>query len=425
MELIFSDWVYLITNVFGTYVIFKFFTIFYPRENINKLLEILSFISYYVIISALYIITKTPLIMIISNLILFLALSYNYKASFKKRILSTALIYIILSSVDIIVAILTGYVGFSIVERVQMDSFNFITVNIVAYGVVLILSRHKNIKGNKIVHKRYWLLIIIIPLASIYLILMLLSSKNFSPLSLLTGITTVLAINFIVLFLYDNISQTLTESIEQIKITEQNHYYKNQLGIMESSLKETNKIKHDVKNHLMAINGLINSGKNHEAQTYLKEMLDLWGDEVEFSQTGNVVVDSILNYKLREMKLLGADISLDVNIPSKISVNCLDIAAVLGNLLDNVIEAFKKAKENLWVFVKIRYTKGRLIIEIRNSFDGVVNKNNKKIDTRKKNKEEHGVGLKNVSNIVKNYNGIIDIGYNNKIFSVVVMLYVD
>jgi sensor histidine kinase regulating citrate/malate metabolism len=103
----------------------------------------------------------------------------------------------------------------------------------------------------------------------------------------------------------------------------------------------------------------------------------------------------------------------------------LDLAVILGNLIDNAMEGAQTVKKNNpWIDIKLKYTKGRLIININNSFDGFVYKQGDKIISRKDKSQNHGLGLDSVKDIIKKYNGIISTNYNQDTFKVKVLMYV-
>ena len=102
-----------------------------------------------------------------------------------------------------------------------------------------------------------------------------------------------------------------------------------------------------------------------------------------------------------------------------------DITAVVGNLIDNAITATQNLeKEDRRIFVNIYYDKGRMFINIENTFDGKLIKKNGKLETRKFDKEYHGYGLKNIQKIMEKYNGYIEYDNNNRLFKAAAIMYI-
>ena len=100
--------VYIFSNIFMTYTVYKFMKIFYEKENTKaKAIEIGLYAIYFIAITILRIFVNIPIILLISNLGLFLMLTLNYKGSFKKKILTAFLIYLTLMCIEMIIFLST------------------------------------------------------------------------------------------------------------------------------------------------------------------------------------------------------------------------------------------------------------------------------------------------------------------------------
>ena len=110
-------------------------------------------------------------------------------------------------------------------------------------------------------------------------------------------------------------------------------------------------------------------------------------------------------------------------MPDIIHIEDDDLVVVIGNLLDNAMEAVRELKENKYIQVKIKYDRECLVVKIVNSFDGKIMIKRGKIQTRKENREFHGIGLQSVKNVVDKYQGDLQYEYKDNRFSVVVLIY--
>lgn len=194
-------------------------------------------------------------------------------------------------------------------------------------------------------------------------------------------------------------------------------------------------MKHDMKNTLSVIMQLVvNEEKqaNEELQNYLSE-LNQTMDRLDFQyKTGNSVVDILLNMKYHELTRIMPDIQLNADrllFPENLQIQGYDIGIIIGNALDNAIEACKKLKKNdksAEAFITLSsFTRGKMFfIEVENSFDGKINR--KKYSefpvTDKKDKKAHGIGLSNIKNTAEKYHGGVDWSAHNKKFTLTVML---
>lgn len=99
------------------------------------------------------------------------------------------------------------------------------------------------------------------------------------------------------------------------------------------------------------------------------------------------------------MAEIGTEICCDVNLPEKLNVSSFDMTIILGNLMDNAIEALKHSERKL-LKIKIQFNKGIIRIDIENTYDPEYKK---KDDGR-----EHGIGLLSVENTLRKYHGKLD-----------------
>jgi len=207
MEFGLYEWVYILTAIFGTYILLRFMAVFFDSRRTSIKVEALSYIAYFFIVNGIYLFINIPIITMSANLAAFFLLSLNYEATIKKRILSTFLIYIILVTVEMTVALLNGCLNFSMFKVNDFSSvFGVIVCNILSYFVVLILNNFKNIKKGKSIPGSYWLCILIIPFGSLYTIIMLFNAQGLTVNQILAALILIFIINIVSFHLYDVIS---------------------------------------------------------------------------------------------------------------------------------------------------------------------------------------------------------------------------
>lgn len=194
-------------------------------------------------------------------------------------------------------------------------------------------------------------------------------------------------------------------------------------------------MKHDMKNTLSVIMQLAAGGKetdNPELQAYLMDLNNTMNRlEYQF-KTGNAVVDTLLNMKYHEAMRIITDLQMDADglmFSDALLIQSYDIGIILGNALDNAIEACKKLRErdaDAKALIRLSsFQRGRmLLIEIENSFDGnILRKRQSEFPaTDKADKEAHGIGFVNMQSAAKKYHGAVDWSVHDKIFVLTVML---
>jgi len=427
LDIVIYDIVYVIMNLFRTYIIFKFMGVFFERKDINKPIEYLSYLAYYVCITGFYLLINIPIVTLTINLVALLILSFNYKASVKQRILSVLLICLILLLTESIVVLMTGHINSKIFGKNNYSSISgMIGIQIFSYMMVLLIEKYQNVKKGAIIPVVYWLAVLLIPSASMYITVVLLLASGLEIWQVLLGIVLLLIINVATFYLYDAIIAEMDEKMTNKMLIQQNNNYEHQFELMKASLAATRAYRHDLMNHISTLYSLFENDEKEKLKEYLSElMMNNKVIKSDYSHSGNLVIDSILNFKLQEAENLGIHVNLDVCVPEHLEVKSFDMTVILGNLLDNAIHACSLLPDDKKVIkAVIRYDKGRLIIDIKNHYNNKIIYENGNIITTNDDKINHGIGINNVRNAVEKYDGILNIEHSDNIFSVTALLFV-
>ena len=166
---------------------------------------------------------------------------------------------------------------------------------------------------------------------------------------------------------------------------------------------------------------MVGNQNNEEIQKYIQDMGEYMQNQSELVSCGNKNLDSLLNYLLGQAKKKLNHVEYEVQVPSDLCISAFDLNMILGNLIENAIEAAEQTKDK-WTSVDIYYEKGMLSMEIKNSFQHELDVEKNKLLSTKEEKG-HGIGLANVRKMVEKYQGFMDISNTNQIFTVKVMLY--
>ncbi|MDD4122624.1 MAG: ATP-binding protein, partial [Eubacteriales bacterium] len=261
MQLTLYEWIYIVIDIFGTYVIYRYMKVFFEHQRSSKRVELLTYIIYYIFITGIFLFVNIPIVLISSNLIAFFLLSFNYESPIKKRILSAALTYLILMIIELLVSLFTGALNFYLfTENSYYPMYGVIACRVFSFIVVLILNNFKNIRKGESVPTSNWICIALIPMTSLYMILLLFQAEGLGVAQVLAGVTLLFLINFATFYLYDAITDALSEKMQSLLAIEQNKYYDRQFKLMRDSLQSTRILRHDLKNHMFSIRSLIEKG---------------------------------------------------------------------------------------------------------------------------------------------------------------------
>lgn len=183
------------------------------------------------------------------------------------------------------------------------------------------------------------------------------------------------------------------------------------LGKQESDIRalhqSVRQLKHDMKNHLMVIASYLNSEDYEAAKTYTSQILDKLNTIHSYIETGNSLLNHILNEKLEFARSCGIAIKAEIENISFAGMRSIDFSALLTNLLDNAIEASKNEPDGELI-LHIFKERGYDAISIKNKIGKSVLAENPELNSTKEDKEKHGIGISQIKEIVTAYNGIYD-----------------
>ncbi len=417
--------VYLITSAFGAHILYRYMNIFFDCTETDKKIEIASYLMYYFTICFLFLAFNNPMLNVIANLIMFFFITYNYEATMRKRLIATISIYMIHMTIESTIVLTMRYFDITIISKDSDLALiaGLITIKIITYNVMLFLSNFKLVKNDIKVSYIQWLSIFVMPVGTLILSLMLILKVNSENLiGILISIIIMFVINVFVFYLYDALIKSYDEKMEKVLLLQQNMAYSKQLEVIAQSQENLKTFRHDVKNHVLLLKTLIEDDDKQGASEYLESFIECIDNSIEFSKSGNSEIDSILNYKLNKAVTFGIKTNIKVNVPDKLNIRPFDLSVVLGNLLDNAIEAARYCEEKL-IKISAELDRNVLYINVSNSFDGNLKYEGRKLITTKEDNENHGIGLGSVQQSLEKYNGVMEIHHRDKMFYVDVLIY--
>ncbi len=179
--------------------------------------------------------------------------------------------------------------------------------------------------------------------------------------------------------------------------------------------------RHDYHNHMQTIKAYLAMGKQQETLEYLDHLEeDL--DSIDIAiRTGNVSVDAILSSKMSLASKGEIRVDCKATVPQALPVTDVHLCAIIGNLLDNAMEACRDvAPEKRFIRVYIGTFQQNLYISVTNATAMKVRKQLFELVTGKTG--EHGFGLKRIDRIVDSYNGFVNRKNEPGVFATEILL---
>lgn len=406
------------TNLLRIYLIYRFSEIFFGKSEAEKRKIFCVCAAYYISNIALFWIFHMAWINIVCNLIGISAIVGLHTKSIKTNVFVTCSTYVINMGCDVAVVVMfADYADGQMFSQV-CEILTVFLILICWFLAGKIVTTHNDAEQTFIFS------FIIVPLCSIAIILFLIYSEVCGEAGVGVVSIGLLVINFFMLYLYNQLLYSVSKKYETEMLEQKVQIYSNQLSIILESQERTKALKHDLKHHINELKMLANKYKVEEIRYYVAQMEEFMNNPEEAVASGNVEIDSVLNYMLQRARDELKSIDVKVTLPENVK-HSFDINVLLGNLLENAIEAARQTDKGL-LYVDISLRKGVLKIQIDNSFQTVdmLQKDGDRIFlTTKRRNEQHGIGLKNVKKIVKSHQGNMDIEIAEDIFSVKIYMY--
>ena len=182
--------------------------------------------------------------------------------------------------------------------------------------------------------------------------------------------------------------------------------------------RQVRQLRHDLRNHLTVVQGLLQKGDAQGAAGYLDQMSVSPALQGVRRFCENETANVVLAAKMEIMERAGIAADFAVSIPKKLPVADTDLAALLGNALDNAIEGVEAAAEKK-ITLRCRVDKGLLMLRLENPVGGEINP---ELATTKADKSAHGFGILGMREIAERYGGTLSAGMSGENFELVVCL---
>ena len=304
---------------------------------------------------------------------------------------------------------------------------SIIAIKLIEFVILTIIKQISKIQVRKISLKIFSAFIII-PLATTGLMALIpyirvggdeLTSRD---VALIILYLILLCGNIILFYIFTKYSQLQEQKmlleISQTKYDERKNWHDKQDSI-EKGYKE--KI-HDIKYYLKQIGIYLQEGQDDKIQEVLDSLqIGIHKEEEKIICANRFIL--LGDFKRgAEKEKVPTEMFVEGGFKVEF-VQEIDITSLLGNLLDNALEAAKKCKKGkIWVYLYMQNDGEFVVFRIKNTYNGAIVQNGEQFMTTKEEKSFHGIGLRNVNRIVETYSGDIYRNYDGKIFETMIVL---
>lgn len=182
------------------------------------------------------------------------------------------------------------------------------------------------------------------------------------------------------------------------------------LGEVRSIYREMRGYKHDFHHHLQALKGQLEAGETERALTYIEELDASLMNVDTLLKTGNVSLDAILSAKIAQAKIENIEVTVKASVPDALTISDVELSIVVGNLLDNAIEACRSAQDERFIRIYITMKGKMLYFSMLNASGEKKKKSGSLFASRKDG--VHGFGLRRAETILEEHGGWVK--YNSE-----------
>ena len=367
------------------------------------------------------------------NTLTFSAISFLFSIICFDIKIKKALFYSVLSSAFMCATELIAIFSISALFNIELTSYNDNTYILLAdvltskffyFITLLILSGiiNKNQKTSKIPLSFYLFPTAVLSSLVMFWYIMTTYQLSKNTMIVMTCVSVFLFLSTILLFISYHYNAEKEQELlllrqESEKLNTDLKYF----DILENQNNNLRAYAHDTKNHLSAIRNL---NTNPEIEMHLLKMSESLAQYSKVCHSGNHTLDVVVDKYVTECRINGLNFEFDIKNNNLANIEPYDTVTILGNLLDNALEAAKQSEQKT-LSLETDYRNDFSVIIVSNSCNANPMSDGKALPvTTKANKQLHGYGLKSVRNTLKKYNGDISFDYDEKekVFVVTVMV---
>ena len=412
-------------GIFFEMLIFnKVLTLNYGSVSVSK--KMMYFVNVVIFISVmlLNIFIQLPYIMTIICFIIYSLLTLLYYGNLLKKLFTI----VILIMVGILLEIITGISISAITGKTMSETLNntgyyiigVLISKLLIYLALIIIKQIRSDSDGKITKKRL-LAFIILPLSTLLVAMysaeLIELASELVKIFVTIGLIFLVFSNFLFLYLYESQMIENEENRKQELINMHLNDMQNHYKELINKYKITNKRFHDIDNKLIVISGMI-TGNDMVKKEHIEEINELIKDTQGIKFTEIDGLDALLNNKLTKMREKSIVFRQRIYISPEINLNEMSLCLLIGNLLDNAIEACERVENKSEIHLNLKQNEHQLYILVQNDcLDGKINGK-----TSKQDKYKHGYGIEIIEEIVNSHGGNIIKKQENGKYEVIITL---
>ena len=359
-------------------------------------------------------------------LLLFATCTFSCQSGIGNRCIFSLLVLAVWMMTEVVIGIILSLIG---MNGWGLDTAGTAISNVLMFAGSVIASHYAKGNSRPELSVQCMVAIVFIPASTIFLMhrifLIVMEHVEYSAFAISSSL--------ILLLLDYTAFEVFDQMTKNASVQERNRLYEQELELLSRQAEEreaydrqTRIIRHDIKNHMTGLLGMLQDSNIEQMEEYIRLMLQ---DTAEYrpqdvSRSGNAVVDVIVNYKCSQAHKDNIKFNANVFLPATLPFRAVHLAIVFGNLLDNALEACREMESvKRWINIEASYTKEVLMVSVCNSSQVRKRDRGGRYATTKSDHCFHGLGLYSVEQAVEPYCGQLEVEYRDGVFRAAVVMY--
>jgi len=273
---------------------------------------------------------------------------------------------------------------------------------------------------------KLWGVLCSLPLFSILVIQQMMFSRQHeaNPVTVLFVLSVfgLLFINVLIFYIMESVVRQTADRERMAAMETQLALQKEHNRKLAENRAEIQRLSHDFKHHVQALQMLSETGQARELAKRIQELSRQQARIRPMLDTGNPMLDALLTAKRESAEQAGIQWTWEVRIPPELPVPILEVCAILGNALDNAIEACLRAGEPGFIALGIQTIENALLAEVKNTPGPMPFVKDGQVQSRKTGPRVHGIGLKSMEECCKRLQGQISYDFDENAFELRVLI---
>ena len=391
----------LCTEVIRVLITVRFSTSFLKRAKSGTRLFCACLFSC-AITTGCYVLFNDPVLNLLGTIAGLAAIAAAYSGTVKKKCLFVFYVLAVSCLMDLVV--------YAVLSATADYVLYFYYANVLSLLLLLAaqLITGKLFRGEQNVEldTRHWSFYIASLAVCIVTSLLIFLDGTISPLSLAFVCGAFLVVNLIITYLIDDLVDSSEDALENQVLRDQMRAYEREIALQNEKAEQLRAVRHDMRHHTAEIAALAQRGETAQIVRYVSALDETLDESRLRVDSGNAGLDTVLNYMLERAAERNIPVHVRVAVPKELMLSTYDMNIILGNLIENAIEAQEDADEPE-IDLTIRFSVDSLFMEIGNPCPGKVRFRDGIPVTSKEPADAHGYGIKNVLRVLEKYENTI------------------